>query len=57
MSGHGHLVKGERSEVRDGAAIKGVSSVNTFVYSRKSPSISHGDVLSSGHVNHTVHGN
>lgn len=57
MSGHGRLVKGERSEVRDGAAIKGVSSVNTFVYSRKSPSISHGDVLSSGHVNHTVHGN
>lgn len=57
MSGHGRLVKGERSEVRDGAAIKGVSSVNSFEYSRKSPSISHRDVLSSGHVNHTVHRN
>lgn len=57
MSGHGRLVKGERSEVRDGAAIKGVSSVNSFVFCRKSPSISHRDVLSSGHVNHTVRGN
>lgn len=57
MAGHGRLVKGERSEVRAGAAIKGVSSVNSFVYSRKSPSISHRDVLSSGHVNHTVHAN
>lgn len=57
MSGHGRLVKGERSEVRDGAAIKGVSSVNSFEYSRKTPSICHRDVLSSGHVNHTPHGN
>lgn len=55
MSGHGRLVKGERSEVRHGAAIKGVSSVNSFVYSRKRPSVSHRGALSSGRGNHTAH--